>query len=166
MPGEPCAVSALGCFGLRPRKPTLANLNKKGIYRRVAGQFTEPKKAKIQVSEKGRSQLPWGFIAAVPQGCSLGEGAAGAREDRSAQASPLLAPSHTSHQPSRAGIPRRPWLIGWQGLWAQVWAKGGQTLKKQAEAALPQSKVWPLFAGGGGCAEQAETICIHCLIPA
>ena len=94
MPGEPCTVSAPGCFGLWPRKLTPANLNKKGIHRRVAGQFTEPKKAKVQISKKGGSLLPWGFRAAAPQGCSLGGGEVRARGDRSAQASPLLAPSH------------------------------------------------------------------------
>ena len=67
-------MSAPGCFGFRPRKATLANLNKKGIYRRDAGRFTEPKKAEIRVPEKGGSQLPWGLIAAAPQGCSLGWG--------------------------------------------------------------------------------------------
>lgn len=53
-----CAVSATGCFGFWPREPTLANLNKEGIYWHGIRKFTEPKTAEIQVSERAGSELP------------------------------------------------------------------------------------------------------------
>lgn len=46
------AVSATGRFAFRLWEPTLANLNKEGIYWHDVGKFTEPKTAEIQAPER------------------------------------------------------------------------------------------------------------------
>lgn len=133
-PGS-CAVSAPGCFGFRPRKATLANLNKKGIYRRDAERFTEPKKAEVRVPEKGGSQLPWGLIAAAPQGCSLGLG--GGWDQL------WLLPF--SHHPTWAER-ECPGDSGWlapRGSGPGAWIKGGQTTEDA-------SRGWPLLKAKSG----------------
>lgn len=78
------------------------------------------------------------YSSSTPRLLSWGRGGGGPWGSISSGFSPSCTiPHQLPAEP--AGIPRRLWLIGWQGLWAQVCAKGGQTLKTQAEAG-PSSK--------------------------
>lgn len=117
MSGKLHAVSALGCSGFQPRKPTLANLNKKEFISVILGSSQNQRKPrKTQVSEKHRNHRPWGFRAAAPQGCSLcwvggcvRQGLVGIHQLR------LLAPSipHSQAERSRnAQETEADWLAG------------------------------------------------------